>query len=135
METFNYLAKISKRETKKKYYFIDNGILTLFLINPATILLENIVAVKLRQLYADQFYYVKANNEVDFYIPTRKMLIQVCYTMSKMDTEKREMNALLKINELIKADYLIIITLDEQRTEIVNGFEINFLPVWKWLID
>ena len=45
------------------------------------------------------------------------------------------MNALLKINELIKADYLIIITLDEQRTEIVNGFEINFLPVWKWLID
>ena len=91
METFNYLAKISKRETKKKYYFIDNGILTLFLINPATILLENIVAVKLRQLYADQFYYVKANNEVDFYIPTRKMLIQVCYTMSKMDTEKREM--------------------------------------------
>jgi hypothetical protein len=131
----NYLAKISERETKKKYYFIDNGILTLFLINPATILLENIVAVKLRQLYADQFYYVKANNEVDFYIPTRKMLIQVCYTMSKMDTEKREMNALLKINELIKADYLIIITLDEQRTEIVNGFEINILPVWKWLID
>jgi uncharacterized protein len=131
----NYLAKISERETKKKYYFMDNGILTLFLINPATILLENIVAVKLRQLYADQFYYVKANNEVDFYIPTRKMLIQVCYTMSKIDTEKREMNALLKINELIKADYLIIITLDEQRTEIVNGFEINILPVWKWLID
>jgi predicted AAA+ superfamily ATPase len=63
------------------------------------------------------------------------MLIQVCYTMSKIDTEKREMNALLKINELIKAEYLIILTLDEQRTEIVNGYEINILPVWKWLID
>lgn len=131
----NYLAKISDRETKKKYYFIDNGILTLFLINPATILLENMVAVKLRQLYADQFYYVKTTNEVDFYIPSRKMLIQVCYSMSKMDTEKREMNALLKINEVIMADYLIIITLDEERTENVNGSEINILPVWKWLLE
>jgi predicted AAA+ superfamily ATPase len=130
----NYLAKISDRETKKKYYFIDNGILTLFLINPATILLENMVAVKLRQLYADQFYYVKTTNEVDFYIPSRKMLIQVCYSMGKMDTEKREMNALLKINEAIKADHLVIITLDEERAEMVNGSEINILPVWKWLL-
>ena len=130
----NYLAKISDRETKKKYYFIDNGILTLFLINPDTILLENMVAVKLRQLYADQFYYVKTTNEVDFYIPSRKMLIQVCYSMSKMDTKKREMNALLKINEVIIADTLLIITLDEERTENVNGTEINILPVWKWLL-
>lgn len=130
----NYLAKISDRETKKKYYFIDNGILTLFLINPATILLENMVAVKLRQLYADQFYYVKTSNEVDFYIPSKKMLIQVCYTLSKTETEKREMNALLKINEVIKADYLTIITLDEERKENVNGREINITPIWKWLI-
>ncbi len=131
----NYLAKISERETKKRYYFIDNGILTLFLINPATILLENMVAVKLRQQYSDQFYYVKTTYEVDFYIPSRKMLIQVCYNMSKMDTEKREMTALLKINEVIKADFLTIITLDEERTENVKGSEINILPVWKWLLE
>jgi len=130
----NYLAKISDRETKKKYYFIDNGILSLFLINPATILLENMVAVKLRQLYADQFYYVKTSNEVDFYIPSKKMLIQVCYMMSKTDTEKREMNALLKINEVIKADYLTIITLDEERKKNVNGLEINIIPILKWLL-
>ena len=130
----NYLAKISDRETKKKYYFTDNGILNLFLINPAIILLENIVAVKLRQLYAEQFYYVKLNNEVDFYIPSEKMLIQVCYSMRNTETEKREINTLLKINEVIKAEFLAIITLDEERTENMNGSEINILPVWKWLL-
>lgn len=131
----NYLAKISDRETKKKYYFIDNGILNLFLINPATILLENMVAIKLKQLYNDQFYYVRATNEVDFYIPSKKMLIQVSYTLSKTDTEKREINALLKINEVIKADYLTIITLDEERTENLNGSEIKIISVWKWLLE
>lgn len=44
------------------------------------------------------------------------------------------MNALLKINEVIRADHLIIITLDEERTENVKGSEINILPVWKWLL-
>ena len=131
----NYLAKISDRETKKKYYFIDNGILNLFLINPGTFLLENVVAVKLRQLYGEQFYYARTTNEVDFYVPSKKTLIQVCYSMSKMETEKREINALLKINTIIKADFLTIITLDEERTVKVNGTDINFLPVWKWLLE
>jgi len=35
----NYFAKTGQRESKGKYYFIDNGILSLFLLNPETILL------------------------------------------------------------------------------------------------
>jgi predicted AAA+ superfamily ATPase len=42
----NYAAKFVEKESAKKYYFRDNGILNLFLIDPETALLENRVAFK-----------------------------------------------------------------------------------------
>jgi predicted AAA+ superfamily ATPase len=130
----NYLAKISERETSKKYYFIDNGILSLFLQKPETILLENIVACKLKQLYGNQLYYVRLQLEVDFYIPTTKTLIQVSYSIANLETENRETDSLLKVNETIAAETLIIITLDTEKVITRNSFEIQVLPVWKWLL-
>ena len=37
----NEVGKLTEKETQKKYYFIDNGLLNLFLTNPDTSLLEN----------------------------------------------------------------------------------------------
>jgi hypothetical protein len=130
----NYLAKISERETSKKYYFIDNGILSLFLQKPETILLENIVACKLKQLYDNQLYYVRTQVEVDFYIPTTKTLIQVSYNIDNFETENREIESLLKVNETIAAENLIIITLDNEKVVTRNLVEVKVIPVWKWLL-
>ena len=130
----NYLAKISERETSKKYYFIDNGILSLFLQQPETFLLENIVACKLRQLFGNQLYYVRSQVEADFYIPTTKTLIQVAYSLSNFDTENREVDSLLKVNETIAAENLMIITLDTEKIISQNSVEIKVIPVWKWLL-
>ena len=130
----NYLAKISERETSKKYYFIDNGILSLFLQKPETILLENIVACKLKQLYDNQLYYIRTQVEVDFYIPMTKTLIQVSYSIDNFETENREIESLLKVNETIAAENLIIITLDNEKVVTRNLVEVKVIPVWKWLL-
>jgi predicted AAA+ superfamily ATPase len=130
----NYLAKISERETSKKYYFIDNGILSLFLQNPETILLENIVACRLRQLFDNQLFYVRSKVEVDFYIPSIKTLIQVAYTIANIETENREVESLLTIGEAVGAENLMIITLDDDRIITRNSVEIKVIPVWKWLL-
>jgi predicted AAA+ superfamily ATPase len=54
----NELSKLSDKESNKKYYFIDNGLLNLFLIDPETSLLENVVAVQLCRLYGRENVYV-----------------------------------------------------------------------------
>lgn len=131
----NYYAKITERESSGKYYFIDNGILALFLMNPETILLENLVAVQLRKCYGKEFFYVKRNTEVDFYIPSADLLIQVAYQINTKDTEQREINALLKAAAELKAKKLLIITLDTENTITVDKQPIQVIPIWKWLLE
>ena len=43
----NEVGGLTEKETQKKYYFIDNGLLNLFLMNSETSLLESMVAVEL----------------------------------------------------------------------------------------
>jgi uncharacterized protein len=45
----NYHHKFSEKETIKKYYFLDTGILGLFLTDQPTKLLENLVYIELRK--------------------------------------------------------------------------------------
>ncbi len=131
----NHDAKITERESSGKYYFIDNGILALFLINPETILLENLVACHLRQSYGKDIFFVKRGTEVDFYIPSADLLIQVAYQINTPDTEKREMNALLKSADELSVKNLLIITLDTENTISANKHTIHITPIWKWLLE
>ncbi len=97
--TSNYKNKIAERETKKKYYFRDHGLLGLFLHNPESFLLETIVFNRLSRLFRDSVFYLRDNYEVDFYVPG-KMMVQVCYSLSAFESREREMNALLKAGEI-----------------------------------
>ena len=47
----NIADKLVERETNPKYYFADNGILNLLLLDADTSLLENLVAVTLLRRY------------------------------------------------------------------------------------
>ena len=134
-EIKNYFSKISSRETPGKYYFIDNGILSLFIMNPETILLENIVALRLKQLYGNEFYYFKSQTEVDFYIPKKKIMVQAAYQVHLVETEKREINSLLKAAKQVETKEMWIVTLDTEKQMKVNDFTIQFIPVWKWLLS
>lgn len=133
----NYTSKFVEKETVKKHYFIDNGLLNIFLTDPETALLENLCAIHLHQLYEeDQLYYFNKNVEVDFYLPEEHTAIQACYTMSDLQTAEREINALVKLHAYEPLRRAIIITRDEENTiQKSNGLTIEVKPIWKWLLE
>ena len=130
----NLSARLSERESNKKYYFVDNGLLGLFLIDANTSLLENIVAISLRKQYEDNVFFYNKNIEVDFVVPDDGLAIQVPYSLADPTTEKRETDALMKFNAIMPMRQLIIITKDEEMVIEKDGTVINVLPVWKWLL-
>ena len=100
-----------------------------------TSLLENIVAISLKKKYEEELYFYQQNIEVDFYIPTAKLAVQVSYSLKEESTRKRETDALLKIAETQAVETLLVITYDEEETIQKNGMEIKVIPIWKWLLD
>ena len=134
----NIAGKLVDKETSPKYYFTDNGILNLFLLDGNTSLLENMVAVNLLRKYGrnDAVYFYNQGIEVDFYIPDDYTGIQVCYNLDNSDgTFDREVKALLKITEVLECKKLLIITRDTERSIEMSGKTIEVLPVWKWLLS
>ncbi len=133
----NYASKFVERETVKKHYFVDNGLLNIFLTDPDTSLLENLCAIHLHQHYdEEQLFYYNKNVEVDFYLPDEHTAIQACYTMSDSQTAEREVNALVKLHAFEPLQRALIITRDEENIiQKDNGLTIEVKPVWKWLLE
>ena len=130
----NFASKLADKESNKKYYFIDNGVLNLFLPDPQTSLLENLVAIQLRRLYGDELYFYSSGVEVDFYLPEIQLAVQVCYSLNNVETYSREVNALLQLAKHIEVKKILIISKDEENVISENGVEIEVVPVWKWLL-
>lgn len=130
----NYASKFVEKASNKKYYFIDNGILNLFLIDPNTSLLENMVAINLYKKFGDDVAFFNSNIEVDFYVPRQKLAVQVSFSLKDEDTKKREVRALDKISSLVDVEERYIITMYEEEIIEKNGYTINVLPLWKWLL-
>ena len=134
----NIAAKLAERESAPKYYFTDNGILNLFLLDGTTSLLENLVASTLMRLYGreDAVFFYNDKIEVDFYLPEQETAIQVCYNLNNADgTFDREVQALVKLAKVLPCGRLMIITFDEERTIEAGGKTIEVVPVWKWLLN
>ncbi|MGN0234377.1 MAG: ATP-binding protein [Bacteroidaceae bacterium] len=129
----NYAGKIVDKVTTRKYYFMDNGLLNLFLFDAETSLLENLVAITLHARYESVYYY-NENIEVDFYLWEQRTAIQVSYSLADEETRKREVNALCKMAERFDVKQMLIITRDEQETIEVSGHTIHVLPIWQWLL-
>ena len=132
----NYAAKFAERNSNMKYYFIDNGLLHIFLTDANTSLLENIVAIQLYKKYGNEVYFYNQNIEVDFIIPEQKTAYQVSYSLMDENTYQRETEALIKLNTVFPMEQMYIITKDEERTIAhEKGINIEVIPVWKWLLN
>lgn len=134
----NIADKLAERESNPKYYFVDNGILGLLTMDAKTSLLENLVAISLLRWYGteDAVFFYNRNIEVDFYLPDRATAIQVSYSINlSTDTFKREVNALVKLSKVLDCKRLLILTYDEEDIIEQNGYKIEVLPVWKWLLN
>ncbi len=134
----NIAGKLVDKETVPKYYFTDNGLLNLFLLDGNTSLLENMVAIHLLRKYGrhDAVYFYNKGIEVDFYVPDAGTAIQVCFDPdNNAGTVDREVKSLLKISEVLECRHLLIITRDTERMLEIKGTRIEVIPVWKWLLD
>ncbi|MCQ2189473.1 MAG: ATP-binding protein [Paludibacteraceae bacterium] len=135
----NYASKFAERESTKKHYFTDNGLLSIFLTDEDTSLLENLCAITLYKKYnktesAPQLYYYNKNVEVDFYIPDDAIAIQASYSIQNTETRVREVSALIALNKLYPLKRAIIITYDEEETIEESNLTIEVIPIWKWLL-
>ncbi len=130
----NFSDKLTEKETFRKRYFVDNGLLNNFLFDPETKLLENLVAIILKKKYGDNLYFYHKNIEVDFFIPKEQRAIQVSYSLTNETTKQREMKALVKLSEVYSIKNHEIITWDEESVCDGNGITIHILPIWKWLL-
>lgn len=134
----NYASALADKESNCKYYFIDTGILGLFLIDKDAILLENIVALQLFRIYGhdpenERVFFYHHNFEVDFYVPDAELAIQVSYSLRDDETRKRETEALHKLPHHLPCSRRIILTYDEEETITDQHGIIEVAPVWKWL--
>ena len=130
----NIEAKLQDKISNKKYYFIDNGILNLFLLDPETSLLENMVAIYLYETYGEDLYYYNDNIEVDFCLFEHGKAIQVSYSIQDDKTFERESKALLAYSKRFDCKELFIITMDEEKEINLDGNIIQIIPLWKMLL-
>ena len=134
----NIADNLTHRETNPKYYFVDNGIISILALDIDTSLLENMVAMELIRRYGidERVFFYNRNIEVDFYIPDAALAIQVSYNPHKTDeTWQRESTALIKFTKVLDCQRLLILSYDTEETVEVNGKTIEVMPVWKWLIQ
>lgn len=135
----NYASTLADKESNCKYYFIDTGILGLFLIDKDAMLLENLVAIQLFRLYGHDIdngrvFFYNDGYEVDFYIPDDELAIQVSYSLRDEETRKRETEALGKLPNRLPCRRRLILTYDEEETISDKHGTIEVMPVWKWLV-
>lgn len=131
----NFTDSVSLREVMQKHYFYDNGILNLFLVSPESKLLENLVAVSLFRRFGGGLFYYNRNVEVDFYVPSEQLGVQVSYNMVDTETREREIFALVKLNTFKQLKRSLIITYNEEGIVNTGGTTIEIVPVWRWMLE
>lgn len=131
----NELGKLSEKESGKKYYFIDNGILNLFLLDDKTSLLENLVALHLCRRYGkENVFYYNSGKEIDFVVSEAHIAIQVSYSIKDSRTYTREVTPLFKFAQAHPDWTLQIVTYEEEDSLNADGTTIHVVPAYKWLL-
>ena len=135
--TKNYVSKFAEKEGTPRFYFYDNGLLSLFLIDKKSTLLENTVAVHLKRIKNENVYYYKSSQtkvDIDFYLPEENTAIQVAYSLG--DSEEREVRSLITFADKTKEHHrLIIVTYEEEGIIERDGHKIEVVPIYKFLLS
>ena len=133
----NAVTGFVERSGSPKFYFSDNGILGLFLTDRDSALLENEVAVALRDRFGDELHYLKSPKtgiDVDFYLPEERMAVQVVYSIEGAARDREIGNLARLLHEQGDLRRLVVVTKEEEDTIEVEGGAIEVVPAWRFLI-
>lgn len=137
LPVYNIADKLADKLSNPKYYFIDNGIISMLTIDARTSLLENLVALKLLSTFGskDAVYFYNHNVEVDFVLPEIETAIQVSYNLTEADgTLERETAALVKLQSRISIRKNIIVTFADEGELEAEGVKIQLIPAAKFMM-
>jgi len=140
-EVRKYDASLKKQYvSEKKIYAVDNGLrnaVSFSISEDRGRMLENAVYMELRRKGKEIFFF-KEKNECDFVIRQGIKIveaIQVCESISDMETKDREVAGLLEAMEKLHLSSGIIVTRHEEETLTIEGKKISVVPAWKWFLD
>ena len=135
-----YDASIKKQiQNPKKVYFIDTGFVRTIGFHTSADhgrLLENLVFLDLKRR-GKEIYYHKGKQECDFVIKEKNKIteaIQVSWSIYEESTKKREISGLIEAMEQYSLKQGLILTENEEESIHIDHYQINVLPVWKWLL-
>lgn len=142
---FYYLSRHNNKlklmkKAPRKIYVVDNGFVAskaFSLSDNLGRLLENQVFMELIRRGYDvektMFYYRSRNDkEVDFVLcegPRILRLVQVCYDMGSLKTEKGEMDSIVECAGESKCDNPVVVTYNDKRTIKKDGYRIDVVPI------
>lgn len=135
---FNQNHSIQKREVSKKYYAIDNGLMTALSsdLNIKNKLLENIVFMELyRQMEGqNDIQYYHSRKECDFLI-NHKIPVQVCYDFTEADTIKRELEGLQEAMKHFKSKKGFVLTLEQEMVNHSIPDKFKVIPAYEFILN
>lgn len=140
---FSYSLK-KQTHSAKKIYFCDQALAESvgFRMSPDEgRTLENIVFLQLRR-QSKEIYFHQEKYECDFVIRSGYNIhqaVQVCVSLKEEKTRQREINGLVEAMMTYQLENGLIITEDEEGTEIIRHqdkeYHINVIPCWQWLLE
>lgn len=146
LRVFSFKLKEQMRETNK-YYVVDTGLADAVSFRFSEDIgrtAECAVYLELLRRYEGdpktELYYWKdkTGKEVDFLVKKGEKVeqaLQVCWDVSEEKTKKREVSGLIKALDEFALQEGGIITENYEQHDIVEGKNVRFIPLWKWLLE
>jgi len=118
-----------------KIYLADTGICKKVTSADLGRVLENVVFCGLRKK-GEEIFYFDENRECDFIVKDNQgKLFPYQVTLElKEENKEREIAGLIEVCKRLDIKEGIIFTYDEEGSAVVEGINIQILPVWKWLL-
>lgn len=134
---------INEQHSLMKYYFIDNGMRQSILLPQSQDdgkLLENGVLLHLLRNAGEltKISYFQGKKECDFIVQNEDSVmaaIQVSWDLSDVETCEREIDGLIEASKQTGTTNLLIITHEEENIIEKDGFKINVVPAWKFMLE
>lgn len=132
---FSYSVK-GQMLSEKKIYVVDNGLVNVASISASKDIgrkFENAVYWSIRRKTKNIWYFSDGTSECDFIykLDDDYFAIQVCYEMNG-DNQEREINGLLAALKFFNLSRGIILTVDQTDKILINGYEIDVIPAYKF---
>ena len=68
-------------------------------------------------------------------MPEKELAIQVSYSMADAETFRRETDGLIRLASVQRLKRMVVVTKDEENVVEKDGYRIEILPLWKWLLE